>query len=87
MAEAWMVEMGFLPIPVYLAPSSFPPLTPSPFPSLLLSSPITFDALQRLCGEGRFGRALHPLDQTFIVISDSVLKQLDGLKVRSPGCN
>jgi hypothetical protein len=32
------------------------------------------------CTQGRFGRGLPADEQTFVVISDSVMKQLDGLK-------
>lgn len=35
---------------------------------------------QELAQIGRFGRALPPSEQTFVVLTDSVLKQLDGLK-------
>lgn len=38
------------------------------------------DLLLQLAAAGRFGRGLPAADQTFIVISDSVMKQLDGLK-------
>lgn len=37
--------------------------------------------LASLAREGRFGRALPPEDQVFVVVADSVMKQLDGLKV------
>lgn len=41
---------------------------------------LTLDLLLQLASGGRFGRCLPAADQTFIVISDSVMKQLDGLK-------
>ncbi|KAL4443702.1 hypothetical protein ABPG75_011439 [Micractinium tetrahymenae] len=40
----------------------------------------TLDMLGRLAQQGRFGRALPPHEQVFLVVTDSVLKQLDGLK-------
>ena len=36
--------------------------------------------LQRLAQLGLFGRSLPPTEQCFIIITDSVVKQLDGLK-------
>eukprot|EP00798_Chlamydomonas_sp_ICE-L_P013400 gene13398-19251_t len=45
---------------------------------------ITMDILQRLAQEGRFGRVgLNSSDRIFIVIADSVMKQLDSLKALS----
>ncbi|GFR46065.1 hypothetical protein Agub_g7535, partial [Astrephomene gubernaculifera] len=42
--------------------------------------PLDWSLLLRLAAQGRFGRSL-PLDeQVFIVVADSVMKQLDGLK-------
>ena len=40
--------------------------------------PLTLDLMAELSADGRFGRSLDPSDQTFIVISDSVLKQVWG---------
>jgi hypothetical protein len=40
--------------------------------------------VQDLAADGRFGRDLAPEDQTFLVLSDSVMKQLDALK-KLPG--
>ncbi|KAL4447204.1 hypothetical protein ABPG77_007237 [Micractinium sp. CCAP 211/92] len=40
----------------------------------------TLDMLGRLAQQGRFGRALPAHEQVFLVVTDSVLKQLDGLK-------
>lgn len=37
-------------------------------------------ALQALAGQGRFGRSLPAGEQVFVVVTDSVAKQLDGLK-------
>lgn len=49
--------------------------------NLSLARPVvSLGELQRLAAAGRFGRSLPPEDQTFIVIADSVMKQLDGLK-------
>jgi len=42
--------------------------------------PMTLARLQELAQSSRFGRALPPSEQTFVVLTDSVLKQLDGLK-------
>jgi len=39
--------------------------------------------LATLARAGRFGRALAPHEQVFVVVADSVMKQLDGLKVRA----
>ncbi|KAF5840569.1 hypothetical protein DUNSADRAFT_16232 [Dunaliella salina] len=42
--------------------------------------PLTLSMLASLAREGRFGRALPPTEQVFVVVADSVMKQLDGLK-------
>ncbi|KAG1668748.1 hypothetical protein FOA52_014294 [Chlamydomonas sp. UWO 241] len=42
--------------------------------------PLSLELMEALAGQGRFGRSLPADEQTFIVISDSVMKQLDGLK-------
>ncbi len=51
---------------------------------------LTLEALTRLARQGRFGRqGVAPAGQVFLVVADSVMKQLDGLKVRVsfvPGC-
>ncbi|PRW56620.1 Serine threonine- kinase CTR1 isoform B [Chlorella sorokiniana] len=44
----------------------------------------TLELLEGLAKAGRFGRALPPHEQVFLVVTDSVLKQLDGLK-NDPG--
>ena len=36
--------------------------------------------IQELASAGRFGRALPPAEQTFLLLTDSVAKQLDALK-------
>ncbi|GAX79974.1 hypothetical protein CEUSTIGMA_g7413.t1 [Chlamydomonas eustigma] len=41
---------------------------------------LSFQLFQDYAEKGRFGQALEKDEQTFIVISDSVMKQLDGLK-------
>lgn len=46
----------------------------------------TMKALQELAERQRFGRSLPPSQQVFIVLADSVLKQLDGLKSDSSHC-
>jgi hypothetical protein len=40
----------------------------------------TLELLGQLARQARFGRALPPQEQIFLVVTDSVLKQLDGLK-------
>ncbi|KAL4858459.1 hypothetical protein ACK3TF_001437 [Chlorella vulgaris] len=40
----------------------------------------TLELLGQLARQARFGRALPPQEQVFLVVTDSVLKQLDGLK-------
>lgn len=47
----------------------------------LCRTPLSLHALTNVARAGGFGRALAPEEQAFIVISDSVMKQLDGLKV------
>jgi hypothetical protein len=39
---------------------------------------------QALASNGRFGRGLAPEQQTFLVLADTVLKQLDALKSTEP---
>lgn len=41
---------------------------------------LSMSSLQALAATGQFGRSLPAMDQAFIVIADSVMKQLDGLK-------
>lgn len=41
---------------------------------------LTLDLLGQLAQQGRFGRSLPAHEQVFLVVTDSVLKQLDGLK-------
>ena len=45
---------------------------------------LTLDALGALARAGRFGRALPPAERVFIIVADTVIKQLDGLK-NDPG--
>lgn len=45
----------------------------------------TLRLLQSLAGAGRFGRSLAPEQQSFLVLPDTVLKQLDSLKAGDPG--
>jgi hypothetical protein len=40
--------------------------------------------MQTLADNGRFGRHLPPQEQTFVVLADRVVKQLDSLK-KEPG--
>ncbi|GIM02389.1 hypothetical protein Vretimale_7262 [Volvox reticuliferus] len=42
--------------------------------------PLDWSLLVSLAAQGRFGRSLPLPDQVFIVVTDSVMKQLDGLK-------
>lgn len=42
---------------------------------------MTLPLLARLARDGRFGRSLPPHEQVLVVVADSVMKQLDGLKV------
>ncbi|WIA36417.1 hypothetical protein OEZ86_007728 [Tetradesmus obliquus] len=46
---------------------------------------LTMKLLQALAGSGRFGRGLAPEQQTFIVLADTVLKQLDSCKAAEAG--
>ncbi|KAG2436329.1 hypothetical protein HXX76_006638 [Chlamydomonas incerta] len=48
--------------------------------------PLDWGLLLELAGEGRFGRSLPPEEQVFIVVADSVMKQLDGLKSSADSC-
>ncbi|GLI63531.1 hypothetical protein VaNZ11_006518, partial [Volvox africanus] len=45
-----------------------------------LRPPLDWSLLVSLAAQGRFGRSLPLPDQVFIVVTDSVMKQLDGLK-------
>eukprot|EP00198_Chlamydomonas_reinhardtii_P010400 XP_001699737.1 predicted protein [Chlamydomonas reinhardtii] len=49
--------------------------------------PLDWGLLLELAGEGRFGRSLPPEEQVFIVVADSVMKQLDGLKTSMDACS
>ncbi len=49
-------------------------------PKTCLPTSMSFGAMQSLAENGRFGRGLAPEQQTFIVLSDAVMKQLDSLK-------
>ncbi|KAG2454515.1 hypothetical protein HYH02_000362 [Chlamydomonas schloesseri] len=50
------------------------------------SPPLDWGLLLELAAEGRFGRSLPPEEQVFIVVADSVMKQLDGLKSSVDAC-
>lgn len=53
-------------------------------------TPLSFQRLEELASARLFGRGLPAAEQTFVVVSDSVAKQLDGLKSNparsSPRC-
>eukprot|EP00882_Tetradesmus_deserticola_P028178 GHRQ01031372.1.p1 GENE.GHRQ01031372.1~~GHRQ01031372.1.p1 ORF type:complete len:229 (+),score=102.64 GHRQ01031372.1:91-687(+) len=53
--------------------------------SVASGTALTLKLLQALAGSGRFGRGLPSEQQTFIVLADTVLKQLDSCKAAEAG--
>eukprot|EP00983_Pelagomonas_calceolata_P087647 1157003-Pelagomonas_calceolata.AAC.5 len=66
---------------ISLSLASHPPSPSSPENAAPCRPPLTLSMLASLAREGRFGRALPPHEQVFVVVADSVWKQLDGLKL------